>query len=543
MRQAGNPGTSFRPGELEQRFHEADQTFGDCSPGMEEQLQRRAFIASSASALLAASRARPALGRATDPQASPLALRRRIVERAEALSRIPYAPRPKTLPSALQTLGYDGYRGIRNVHDNAIWRDGPGGFELEPLLRGFIYPERIRVNLVDGATVRRLGWDSSFFDAGDTPLPQDQDIGYSGLRLLTQMGSPPVSREFLVFQGASYFRALAYGLGYGLSARGLALGTGEPGEEFPAFTDFWIEHPEKGAAAIVVHALLDGPSVTGAFMFTIRPGRAPGDETRCGTNVTLFARADLPKAGLAPLTSMYWFGPLERGQVDDYRPQVHDSDGLTFCTGDGDWIWRPLANPRTTQMSSFGTAGTPRGFGLAQRARGWSDYEDIEAGYQCRPGAWVAPHDDWPEGRLVLAELPTRGEFDDNVVLFWRPTHAPRAGDRLDYGYDLVFAEDCPRGVGLMQVVRACSGAYAGDWRLMVVDFAAAAPVAPDHLTPQVETSGGKIESVSLSRVPATGALRLTFRLAPEATTCELRAVLKDGDRAVSETWLYRWTR
>ena len=90
----------------------------------------------------------------------------------------------------------------------------------------------------------------------------------------------------MIFAGASYFQAIARNQVFGMSARGLAIGTGEPeGEEFPFFRAHWIEAPSGDR--MVVHSLLDGPSATGAYRFTIRPG----DETTIDVEATIFVRA------------------------------------------------------------------------------------------------------------------------------------------------------------------------------------------------------------------------------------------------------------
>lgn len=514
-------------------------------------MRRRGFIASAASAVCA-----PAIGKAQAPvdrYAARVALRQEIVSMAEERARTRYENRAVPLPRALAELEYDQFRRIESQHDENVWRGGLSGFEVQPLPRGWIYEDQVNIHLVEDAEVREMPYEARYFRISDERMPQvDGEIGFSGVRLMAEIGETDVPLEFMVFQGASYFRALAPALRYGLSARGVAVRTADPrGEEFPAFTDLWIERPAPGAREIVLHALLDGPSVTGAYMFTVSPGFAPGEPTRVGTNATLFARADMDHVGLAPLTSMYWFSPLEPGEVDDFRPRVHDSEGLVAAAESGEWLWRPLANPTRLQISSFGVGTQPRGFGLAQRARDWEDFQDPEAVYEKRPGAWIAPHANWPAGRVELIEIPTNNEFNDNIVAYWRLADVLPAGEKVEFGYDTLFEATLPSGYGLMRVSGSLSG-DAGpadkrptDVRLMVVDFAPTGGAAkPAHFyEPKVQASGGEISNVALGLHEETGGLRLSFELRPTADIAELRAVIQELSRPVSETWLYRWTR
>ncbi len=240
---------------------------------------------------------------------------------------------------------------------------------------------------------------------------------FSGFRLRAPLNRAEHFDEFVVFQGASYFRAVAKGQEYGLSARGLALKTGDArGEEFPFFRTFWIERPRPEANTVVVHALLDSDSTTGAYRFTIRPG----DPTVMDVEMTLYPRVELTHVGLAPLTSMFFFGPNDRVGIDDFRPAVHDSDGLAIWNGRGEWLWRPLINPETLQVSAF-VDDNPRGFGLLQRHRAFADYQDLEAHYERRPSLWVETIGEWGSGAVQLVEIPSKSEYHDNVVAFWRP--------------------------------------------------------------------------------------------------------------------------
>ena len=517
-------------------------------------MYRRSFVGGAATAFVAPSLAM-SQSQDTPPTEGVRSLRDIVLERAQALSTRGYEREASPMPSAFDGLDYDAYRQIAFRNERGIWRDGPSGFELQPLHRGWYYDDRVAVNVVEDGAMRALAYDPQLFGFGTLERPSDdvEDIGYSGIRLLAPVEGGGIAREFMVFQGASYFRTLAKGLVYGLSARGLAIGTGDPGgEEFPAFTEFWVVEPEPGAEAITVHALLDSPSVSGAYEFVIEPTLGGRTMTRIGVKASLFPRTDLPNLGIAPLTSMYWFSSLERTAADDYRPRVHDSDGLAIFTGGGQWVWRPLANPRDLQVSSFepGEGGRVRGFGLAQRARHWDDFEDIEGDYDRRPTCWVEPRGEWPEGRVELFEIPTDDEFNDNIVAFWRPNAPPAAGSRLDVEYDLVWSAGHASGYGLLATTRSASGAHIDSGRLFVIDFApqgaeedeGRSPSGPEALEAVVEASRGTVSEVTLVRHPTDPGLRLSFRLEPEENLSELRASIRQAGRPISETWLYRWT-
>ncbi len=530
-------------------------------------MKRRSFITGTMAGLAARNLMPVALATAQPTRALSSALmtsddlRAHVQTKAKHLSLLPFSPVQADLPPNLAALDYDGYRRIEFNNHRGLWRDNPSGYEMQPLHRGYIQAERMGLNVIEGGVARQLAYDPSLFSFFGVPQPPPSagDIGYSGARLLGHVGDSTIAREFLVFQGASYFRALAAGTVYGLSARGLAIRTGDPaGEEFPAFTELWVERPDPASADIIVHALLDGPSLTGAFMFTVRTGiDAPEGQPqnmRMGVNVTLFPRVDLDHVGLAPLTSMYWYAMLERRNIDDYRQRVHDSDGLSICTEDGEWQWRPLANPSRLQVSSFGPGADGRvsGFGLSQRERDWASYQDMGADYHLRPSCWVEPHAEWPEGRVELIEIPTDSEYHDNIVAYWRPSGVMLAGSEVVCGYDLVWSERPASGLGLLQAVTSQSGSNGQGWRQIVVDFARnfeggttdSSFSAGDiqAFAPIVQAKGAKVHAVSLGVNSDVGGLRLSFLVEPQGDLAELNAVIVQHGRAISETWLYRLT-
>jgi periplasmic glucans biosynthesis protein len=475
--------------------------------------------------------------------------REQVITLARELAASPYMPREK-VPQDWLDLTYEQYKSIWFRHTAALWRDTDASYNVDFFHPGLYFPQAITVDEVTDGTAKLVPFDLSAFDRTDKvpDLTEQGALGYSGFRLRTELSEPGKKNEFCVFQGASYFRAIGLDQIYGLSARGLALKTGDPmGEEFPDFTRFWLERPGPDQRNIIVHALLDSPGVSGAYRFDITPG------PNCVMQVeaTLFARRDLGHVGLGPLTSMFLYDSTDRTRFDDFRPAVHDSDGLRIRNGAGEEIWRPLANPRILQVSSF-VDENPRGFGLMQRPRELSDFADLEALYHRRPGLWVEPVGDWGKGAVTLVEIPADQEIYDNIVAYWRPQDPMRAGSRVDLAYRLTWGVETTAEDGASirarnaRVTNTSMGKrFSGEGRVVVIDFEdhetfADGPEAMEIRisSPHVKTSGGVLQ-----RNPQTGGLRLAFSFNPgKRTMVELRAQLRRDGNPASEVWLYRWT-
>ncbi|MBL4627446.1 MAG: glucan biosynthesis protein G [Roseicyclus sp.] len=462
---------------------------------------------------------------------------------AQRLSQAEFVPMP-LVPEGWRNLTYDQYRMMWFDGRRALWMDEDRPFKVDFFHPGLYFPRPVEVNVVEGGEAQTLAFDMSLFDVTDQfpGPPVDETMGYSGLRLRSELEQPDIFTEFAVFQGASYFRAIGAGMTYGVSARGLAINTAGPeGEEFPEFTRFWLEAPQPGDARQILHALLDGPSCTGAYTFRIDPG----DVTRMAVEVTLYPRVDLPHVGLAPLTSMFLFDQTNRAGHDDFRPAVHDSDGLMIHNGAGELLFRPLKNPTQLEVSSF-VDENPRGFGLMQRARDLADFEDFEAHYQDRPALWITPGEGWGAGSVQLVEIPSELEIYDNIVVYWRPREGLAAGTQHRFTYDMEWGHEPQRPRAVAPVH---STAIGGNWdrsrTLVSVDFAdhPALSGAPDNYTKIVRTNRGDVTEGVLERNPRTGGLRLTFALDPgEHPSMELRAQLLLDEQTVTEVWLYRWS-
>ena len=479
---------------------------------------------------------------ASDVKSTPFSAQT-VRQLARELAQKPYRSPDSTLPAELKDLTYDQYRAIRFLPEQAWWRSDRLPFQVQFFHRGFYYVNRVEIFEVDQGQARRIVYSPTMFSLGSVKPPDvNSDLGFAGFRLHYPINRQDYHDEFAVFLGATYFRAIAKGQGYGLSARGLAINTADPkGEEFPIFTSFWIEKPQANANSIVVHALLDSPSTTGAYRFTIRPGQ----ETTFDVEPVLYTRTEISQAGIAPLTSMFLFDANDRNKVDDYRSAVHDSDGLAVHNGRDEHVWRPLTNPIDLQISSFGDTN-PRGFGLIQRQRDFRTYEDLESHYERRPSLWVEPIGDWGEGEVRLVEIPSSEEIHDNIVALWLPRVPLVAKGEHSFTYRLHWKSDDGRAFPLARFAKTRVGAGPEGTRLFVLDLAGeklkeATPL--ESVRGQVSANKGRIDHVVAQPNGESGGWRLSFQLAPEKESLvELRAQLLRNDEALSEVWLYRWT-
>lgn len=470
-----------------------------------------------------------------------------VIAMARETAEAPYSRSIMKLTEPFGDLQYDQYRAIRFRDDRRLFQGR--GFQAELLPPGFSSQDRIEINVVSNGQAQPVAFSTDYFafhpnyfpyPDGRAPEGLAGDMGFSGARFRHPVNRPGVWDEFLVFQGASYFRAVARDTLYGLSARGLAIGTGGPDpEEFPVFTKFWIHEPTANSRGLRLSALLDSDSVAGAYDFSISPAR----ETVMQLRVALFPRRDINAAGIAPLTSMYFFGPEGRTGIDDFRNAVHDSDGLRMVNGSGERLWRPLRNPPGIETSAFADEN-PRAFGLIQRARDFSDYEDAETHYEKRPSAWVEPGEGWGKGWVMLVEIPSGDEFADNIVAFWRPETPLKAGEQFDLSYRLTWGLVQGEELPLATVAATRSGISILDTRerVFVVDFDLG-QIDFTGITPRIEVNAGEVKGLSAIRLPEPGVVRVGFHFVPgEAQSAEFRLWLESEGVKASEIWLYRWS-
>ena len=458
---------------------------------------------------------------------------------AQKLAASPYKETP-SIDGEMKKLSYDHYRALRPRKDTALWREGKSLFHVEFFPAGFIYDKPVSISVVDNGKVTPVMIGPGQFDFSDTGLETPpQKLELAGFKLTFPLNRPDKYDEVAAFLGASYFRTVGRGQVYGASARGLAIdtATGQP-EEFPAFRAFWLLKPADDVPQMTVWALLDSPGAAGAFAFTIHPG----SRTVVETQAALFVRHDVALLGIAPLTSMFFAGKASPPR-DDYRPEIHDSDGLYLATGKGERIWRPLANPAALAVTSFGDTN-PRGFGLMQRERDFAQYQDSAANLQKRPSLWVEPIGDWGDGEVWLVEIPSKSETNDNIVAFWKSRWPAKQGDRLDYRYRLsALADEADLAPQLGRVIASRAGAVPGadKQRRLVVEFAGGdlPTLEPEQpVTSNVSLKGGKVVRTYVEALPSQKTWRLFIDLQPEqGKAVDIRAFLVLRGKTLTETF------
>jgi glucans biosynthesis protein len=464
--------------------------------------------------------------------------------RARTLAAAPYRPPASGAGAALAALDYDAMDQIRYRADAALWKDAPGDGAVEFFHLGRYARTPVAIQLVEKGQARPILYSEMLFEipAGHPARALPPAVGFAGFRVMN-IGAPG---DWLAFQGASYFRAAAPFNQYGLSARGLAIDTAAPHpEEFPIFTNLWLEHDADGH--LVVSALLESESVVGAYRIA---HRRSGDNLVQEVEVALNFRKSVEKLGVAPLTSMFWYGQPDRTQAVDWRPQIHDSDGLALWTGAGERLWRPLANPPRVITNAFADLN-PRGFGLMQRDRVFGDYQDDGVFYDRRPSAWVEPLGDWGAGSVQLVELPTTGETDDNIVAFWTPAAPVKAGDAMSLRYRLHWCDEEPTSVGVARVVATREGRAGRPGqtptpgaRKFVVDFEGGRLADLNRqsgVEAVVACNVGEPTGATAFPVVGTQRWRLMFDVAVAGgATVDMRAYLRLGAESLSETWTYQ---
>lgn len=473
-----------------------------------------------------------------------------VAAQAKQLAGSSYRAPAKNLPKSLTDLTYDQYRDIRFNTDRSLWRSEKLPFELAFFHQGLFFESPVKIHEIVNDKAREIKFNPALFNYGANNLDTNafKDLGFAGFRVHYPINNNEYKDEILVFLGASYFRALGKGQRYGLSARGLAVDTAaNSGEEFPQFTAFWIERPRAKDKELTIYALLDSRRITGAYRFIVKPGV----DTVVDIKSQLFLRENVAKVGIAPLTSMFFFGENQRSAVEDYRPEVHDSDGLSIKTGTGEWLWRPLINPKKLMVNSFSTTN-PGGFGLMHRDRAFPSYEDLEARYEDRPSAWIEPKGDWGSGKVELVQIPTPDETNDNIVAFWTPDSMPKPGEPFNIEYRMLWQKEQETRPPLSWVTQTRRGhgylRKPDDSLAFVVDFEGPALEklsAGDKVEAVVTAdANAKIMETNSFRNEVTGGVRMTIRLrrVDENKPVELRAYLRNGDNTLSETWSYLLT-
>lgn len=472
----------------------------------------------------------------------------RLQAMARTLAAKAYRPPKIRGREILETIDYDRYQKIAFRPPMALWADRSFRHPVQPFHLGRFFQSPVPISVVKDGRARELLYAPDLFQFDDLALARGlpENLGFAGFRV---MHGHEDKRDWLAFLGASYFRSSGELDQYGLSARGVAIDTATDGpEEFPRFAGFWLEPLSRPDGALAIYALLDGLSVTGAYrIVAYRDGPVTTEvESR------LFFRKAVKRLGVAPLTSMFWFDEGNRSKATDWRPEIHDSDGLAIWSGTGERIWRPLNNPSGVRVNSF-TDDNPRGFGLLQRDRDFKNYEDDSVFYDRRPSVWVEPVGDWGKGAVQLVEIPTDDEIHDNIVTYWVPDEPVRAGSERMFSYRLHWVAQEPfpaRSTGQVIATRIGRGGVPGQPRpkgrtKFAIDFEGGELSGlgkKENVKPVISASRGDIETPYALKVVGTGKWRAVFDLhAGGSDPINLRCFLTRDDRALSETWLYQF--
>ncbi len=447
------------------------------------------------------------------------------------------------LPDVLKKMTYDQYNTIRFRREHSLWKDDHVRFTAQFCQRAYLFQDPVKVHVLDNGKVTDVPFSPEMFDYDSNNVPKNlpPTLQFGGFRLLYPLNSPQKQDEVAEFLGASYFRILGGGQRYGSSLRGLAIDTAEPsGEEFPRFTEFWLEKPPQLAGGMRVYALLDSPSVAGAYRFVIEPGA----NTITEVETSLFFRKTPKKIGIAPIGSLFLEGQNRTRFIPDYRPQVHDSDGLLIEPGNDNWIWRPLVNPaKEHQLSQFPVAEL-KGFGLTQRDREFRDYDDLGSRFEARPTYWIEPIGNWGPGTVELLEIPTQNDWNDNIVAYWIPRDMPSPGQELHLAYHLSAMLNGPDGKPILRIRSTHVRPEMGDSPpRFVIDFAGMMPQPADlsvGAAAKLHTSQGQVKNVVVETNEAVGGWQVFFDLVGAGDNrTEVRLHLQPKDQPVSETWIY----
>ena len=530
-------------------------------------MRRRNFL--SASMALAASAGLPAslfslrsFAETADGRAEPFDFKQ-LQARAKRMAGSAYQSSAQVLPKTLAAMTPQQFNAIQYDPEHSLWNELDGQLDVQFFHVGMHFKQPVRMHALDAKTriSREVHFRPELFAYGESGVDVSQlkgDLGFSGLKVFKQ---PNIAKYDIVsFLGASYFRAVDNTGQYGLSARGLAIDTfADKPEEFPDFTEFWFETPAKDATRFVLYALLDSPSATGAFRFDIDCQK---EQVVMAIDAHINARKTIKQLGISPMTSMFACGGHERRMCDFISTAIHDSDRLSMWRGNGEWVCRPLNNPKKLQFNAFADTN-PKGFGLVQSDHDFKTYQDTVVWYSRRPSLWVEPTTQWGEGSIDLLEIPTTGETMDNIVCFWNPKQAIEPGTSLNYGYKLYWAALPPVKPNLAQVLntRSGMGGFTVGWapgehwpkvwaRRFAIDFTGGPVEKMDRNAPvevMVEVSHGEAKDFHILALhPAVNGFRAQFDWFPSSDSVDpvnMRAYIRRGDtkEVLSETWLYQY--
>ena len=464
-----------------------------------------------------------------------------LKSQAKKLLETPYEEVKPHSSKELASLPYDRYKNIRFLSEKSLWRKEGSAFQIQFMPPGHLYNSAVTINELIEDTYQRIPFLEDYFDWTEVGrISLSPEIGHTGFKVHYPINTVEHTDEFIVFQGSSYFRVVSKGQFYGLSSRALAINTGMPhaSEEFPIFKEFWIKKPDLSDSKIFIYGLLDGHSVTGAYEFEI----TPGEVTKTVINAEIYLRKPVEKFGISPLTSMFFYGENSQIPAGQAYPEIHDSDGLQFQDESGGLHWRPLDNPKKPNIHEF-ELNNPVGFGLIQRDREFSNYEDANMKYHLRPSAWIEPNEAFGKGNLQLFRFPTKLDSDDNVTMIWVPDAKPVVGEPYRLSYTIFWNSSPPKNLGYVYATRIILNKE-GE-RQFLVDFKGdrVQSYSDENLpTPVIESTNEVIVSdIFIQKIPESEKMRVSFNIPSKLPikSSELKLYLKDKDQIISETWIF----
>jgi glucans biosynthesis protein len=471
----------------------------------------------------------------------------KVVEMARALAAEPYRLPGAASLDVLGSASPDEIAAIRYRPADLIWAGDGLAFAIEPLHRSRNLPGEVELYTVEGTTASRLVYNPARFEFGKLKAPPaSAQLGFTGFRVLRRRDDGTL-HPVASLVNASILAAVAPNQVWGAISRPLTVHLPDQiGEESSQIRTIWIEKPRNVATELVMHAVVDTPSLAGAIRVTLRAEDATVIDTEC----TLFTRKQVDHLALAPMQATYLTGPLDWPPTSDMRPAVYEAGGVQMLTGRGEWLWRPVSNRTRLQISGF-VDRDPQGFGLLQRDRAFNAFLDDENDWQRRPCLWVEPIGKWGTGEVTLLEIPAASKNNKNIACYWRPRPALAAGAEVNFAYRQFWSWQPPGRPEGAAVTLSRIGRIPGDTSdaktRILVQFEGGQlsdPAKAAAIVPTVWSSAGKVTAVRAYRTPRQGSMRVVFDLeAAGQPLVELRLWLKQDNTPMSETWLYRWTQ
>ena len=501
-------------------------------------------LAASLSSPLSAQSASAKTGPAPQPEAFSAA---KVVEMARALAAEPHKPPGSAPLDPLGSASPEEIATIRYRTGDLIWAGAGLAFAIEPVHRSRNFPGEVELYTVEGTTASRVVYDPARCDFGTLkPPPASAHLGFTGFRILRRRDDGQLLPAASLVN-ASILAGIAPNQAWGAISRPLSVHLPDQiGEEPSQMRAVWIEQPRSVATELVMHALVDTPSLAGAIRFTLRADDATVIDTEC----TLFTRKQVDHLALAPVQATYLAGPIDWPPTPDMRPAVYEAAGVQMQTGNGEWIWRPVSNRSRLQISGF-VDRDPQGYGLMQRDRGFGAFLDDENDWQRRPSVWIEPIGKWGAGEVTLLEIPAASQNNKNIACYWRPRPGLAAGAEVNYAYRQFWSWQAPSRPDGAIVTASRIGRIPGDTSegktRFLVQFEGGQlgdPAKAAAIVPTIWSSAGKVAAIRVYRAPRQNSMRVVFDLdAGGQPLVELRVWLKHDNAPMSEAWLYRWTQ